>query len=270
MSYSTVIKTMPDELQPAMFELVEALGDHYREQFAVRREDFDALREVVHELAAAQQRTEVRLEELATAQQRTEVRLEELATAQQRTEVRLEELAAAQQRTEIRLEELAAAQQRTEQALHFLGNKTAHIEGLQLEWNYATKAYAYFGRLLRRAQVVSLREIEGELDARLNEEELQELLPLDLLVQGRVRHLPDTPELWLAIEVSVTVDVDDVRRAQRRAELLRKAGFPAVPAVGGESVTQGAVEACRTYGALLMQDGQQRFWNEALRQANLT
>jgi hypothetical protein len=85
-----------------------------------RSVDMTDLKEVVKELAQAQQRTEIRLEELAQAQQRTEIRLEELAQAQQRTEIRLEELAQAQQRTEIRLEELAQAQQRTEERLERL------------------------------------------------------------------------------------------------------------------------------------------------------
>jgi DNA repair exonuclease SbcCD ATPase subunit len=86
-----------------------------------------ALPDIVRELAAAQRRTEERIEELAAAQQRTEVRVEELAAAQRRTEERLEtvalrveELAAAQRRTEERIEELAAAQRRTEERIEEL------------------------------------------------------------------------------------------------------------------------------------------------------
>jgi len=90
-----------------------------------------AMAEEQRALAAAQARTEERLEELAAAQARTEKRLEELAEgqrtlaegqrilfeAQARTEERLgrveaalAELAAAQARTEKRLEELAEGQ----------------------------------------------------------------------------------------------------------------------------------------------------------------
>ncbi|NOT58231.1 MAG: DUF3782 domain-containing protein [Deltaproteobacteria bacterium] len=97
----------------------------------MKKSDFDELKAIVHELAVAQQRTEMRVEELAEAQKRTEMRVEELATAmgklaeaQQRTEMRVEELAEAQKRTEMRVEELATAmgklaeaQQRTDTRL---------------------------------------------------------------------------------------------------------------------------------------------------------
>ena len=55
-----------------------------REQ-AVTTTDFKELKDIVRDLAMAQQRTEQRMEELATAQQRTEQRMEELAAAQQET-----------------------------------------------------------------------------------------------------------------------------------------------------------------------------------------
>lgn len=80
MIYSTAIRNMPLELQPVMFEFVEALDLHFREMYAVRREDFEELRAVVRDLAAAQRRTEQRVEELAEAQKRTEKTLNVLPT----------------------------------------------------------------------------------------------------------------------------------------------------------------------------------------------
>jgi hypothetical protein len=70
--------------------VVEAHADY------VTRGDFQALTSVVKDLAAAQQRTEMRMEDLAAAQERTEARMESLAAAQERTEARIEELAEAQ------------------------------------------------------------------------------------------------------------------------------------------------------------------------------
>ncbi|MCZ7637800.1 MAG: DUF3782 domain-containing protein [Verrucomicrobia bacterium] len=114
--------------QPAAQKIASLLGVMYRDlQQTVTKDDFRELKQTVSDLASAQQRTEVRLDALtervdalAAAQQRTEQRVEELAAAQQRTEQRVEELAAAQQRTEQRVEELAAAQQRTEQRVEEL------------------------------------------------------------------------------------------------------------------------------------------------------
>ena len=64
-----------------MLHLVAAL----REERGVSREDFSELKDVVRNLAQAQERTEIRVEELAEAQKRTENRVEELAQAQEET-----------------------------------------------------------------------------------------------------------------------------------------------------------------------------------------
>ena len=130
MSLAQILERFPSELQPA----IALLAETFREEFGVRRTDFDDLKGVVRELAEAQKRTENRLDELtqtvqelAHAQKRTENRLDaltqtvqELAHAQKRTELRVEELAEAQKRTEQRVEELAGAQKRTENRLEEL------------------------------------------------------------------------------------------------------------------------------------------------------
>lgn len=135
MGYASIIlQEFPKESQAGMLRFAEALEQSFREQFAVRREDIDALRTDIRDLTAAQQRIEQRLdrlegivERLAVAQERTEQRLEALAAAQERTEQRVEALAAAQQRSEERLdriedaiERLTAAQERTERELQSL------------------------------------------------------------------------------------------------------------------------------------------------------
>ncbi|MCL4825944.1 MAG: hypothetical protein KJZ95_01175, partial [Caldilinea sp.] len=75
MTYTAIVQQMPDEIRMPMLELVETLQQDMRAQYAVRREDFDELRAAVLELAAAQKRTEQRVEELAAAQKRTEQRV---------------------------------------------------------------------------------------------------------------------------------------------------------------------------------------------------
>jgi uncharacterized protein YoxC len=138
MTYSAVLEDLPPELQLPMLRILETVEARMRNELAVRREDFDALRNTVGDLAQAQQRTEQRVEELAQAQQRTEQRVEELAQAQQRTEQRVEELAQAQQRTEQRVdqlaqrvEELAQAQQRTEQRVEQLAQRVEELAQAQ-------------------------------------------------------------------------------------------------------------------------------------------
>jgi chromosome segregation ATPase len=239
----------------------------------------------VEELAQAQARTEQRigrveiaLAELAQAQARTEQRVEELAQAQARTEQRVEELAQAQARTEQRVEELAQAQARTEQGLRDLTQVVIGIEkrlqkveirlgklvGDNLEEHYRKNAHAYLGRFLRNIKVVNSQELESALEEHLTDAELDDAALLDVRVQGRIRHHPDTPEILLAMEVSAVVDRADVERAQRRAALLRKAGLPAIATVAGEEITQGGEEIARARHVFVLQNGHRMNWEQAV------
>jgi hypothetical protein len=75
MPYVEVFEAFPEELRSAVARLVDAL----KAEFDVKRTDFEALRSAVQELAAAQARTETRLDRVAGA-------VEELAQAQKRTQ----------------------------------------------------------------------------------------------------------------------------------------------------------------------------------------
>ncbi|MBI3273141.1 MAG: hypothetical protein HYZ53_29395 [Planctomycetes bacterium] len=76
---------MPTKLDAeTRLEIVDLIDERVRAMY-VTREDFTELKSIVAGLAAAQARTEKRVEALAEAQQRTEKRLGELAEAQQRT-----------------------------------------------------------------------------------------------------------------------------------------------------------------------------------------
>jgi DNA repair exonuclease SbcCD ATPase subunit len=300
MTYASIIRKLPQDIQYPMLELIETLQRDMREQYAVRRQDFEALSAAVAELAQAQKRSEERLtrlervvEELAQAQKRTEERVEELAQAQKRSEERLtrlelvveelaqaqkrseerltrlervvEELAQAQKRTEQRVEELAQAQKRTEEVVQKLVIRVGKNTGKLLELDYRDKAYAYFGSLLRKVKVVSLQELEPALEEHLSEAEFNALLPLDLLVEGQVRTgAAPTDKVYVAVEVSAVIDENDVKRAQERAALLRKAGFRVVPAVAGEDVTEGALLAAQEAAVLLVQNGTKQNWERAL------
>jgi hypothetical protein len=241
--------------------------------------------EAQRQAAEAQRLTDQRLAELAEAQRRTEERLQrleatvtQLIEAQRHTEERLQRLEAtvtqlieAQRHTEERLQrleatvaQLAEAQQRTEERLQRLIDTVGEMRGSLLEYRYRERVAAYFGPYLRRVRAVPLQELEDSLEQQLSLEELTELFQLDLLVRGMPRHLPEAPEVWLAIEVSAVVDAGDVARARRRAALLSRAGYPAVPVAAGEGATQGAQEEAQAHRVVLLQDGHTLYWSEAL------
>jgi chromosome segregation ATPase len=256
----------------------------------------------VEELAEAQRRTEQRVEELAEAQRRSEERIgrlevamAELAEAQRRSEERIgrlevamAELAEAQRRSEERIArlevvvtELAEAQRRTEQALialsedvRILTQRVDRIEttlgrvvGEGVERRYRERAGTYLAKVLQKIRVVPLDTIMDDLEKALDAEEIDDLLSLDLLINGKVRQRAERPEVWIACEASSTIERGDVTRARRRADLLRKAGYPALAAVAGEQIDDRVLTLAQNENVLVLRDGKQLFWEEALRSA---
>ena len=254
-----------------MVDFAEAMRDSMREELAVRREDFDKLRDEFSVLIRAQNRTEARVAELAEAQTRTEARVAELAEAQNRTEARLDrleaiviELAEAQKRTEQRIEDLTKAQQETNRQIERLWGKVGNMDGRLLELTYKEKMHALFGRLLRHMRVPPLQDIEDELEQVLTEDEYFDLIRLDLVVQGRSRHLPEKPDVLLAVEISSLVEENDVERVVRRAKLLQKAGYLVIPIVAGERIDTQAQQQAEALNVLIQLDGKMIYLDEAL------
>ncbi len=245
--------------EPAAKALVETLGGMFEElKNTVTKEDFRVLGESIDasvsrlegamlRLAEAQTRTETRIEELAEGQQRlfeaqtrAEERLNELAQAQTRTEERLNELAQAQTRTEERLNELAQAQTRTETevkslavALERLTIRTDAVVGRTFEIQFRDRLTAYLGRFLRRGKLLANDELLDLIEPKVKEREVDDFLRADAVASGLV----DGVKSYVVVEASSTGDIDDILRAQRRADVLRKAGLAAIPLVACEAIS---------------------------------
>jgi uncharacterized coiled-coil protein SlyX len=239
----------------------------------------------VQELADAQRRSEERLtrleqtvQELADAQRRSEERLtraeerlagveERLARAEERLAGVEERLAGVEERLarlEQTVQELAEDLRRLTDRVDRLTDKVASMDGVLLESDYARKVSGYFGRWLRRAKVVDPDELWDQLESHLDHEEIQTALLSDLVVRGRATRLADRPEVYLIVEISAVIDEHDVERAIRRAELFRRARFPAIPAVAGRGASGTAKALAAGRGVAMLRDGQESYWDEAL------
>ncbi|RMF84907.1 MAG: hypothetical protein D6736_18380, partial [Nitrospinota bacterium] len=143
------------------------------------------------------------------------------------------------------------------------------LRGWTLEQRYRTHAPAYFGRFLRRVEVVEIGALAEDLRDRLGAVELEDLLLADLILVGRLpeRARAEQEEVWVVIEVSATVDPEDVERAARRAGHLRQAGYPAMAVAAGRRVSAEAQEAGVQAAVALMIDGRVERWEPALEQA---
>ena len=228
----------------------------------------EALTDAVHDLVSAQARTEERMTELAAAHGRLEERMTELAARQDRLEERLSELAGAQAVTERRLNELTEVVRRLVETVERLivrqdqlagdqrvaNNRLSRLDGLYLEQSFQQKGPARLGQQgLKRARVLTSHEWVSQLDdeeraGRLSADDVQELLRVDAVAEARDAAGP----VWLAVEVSATVDVHDVERAVRRAHLLAHLHVRTRAAVAGYHLTDGARRAIAADNVVLL------------------
>ncbi|MDR7413518.1 MAG: hypothetical protein QN202_05010, partial [Armatimonadota bacterium] len=172
-----------------------------------------------------QARTDQRLARLEEAVAR-------LTEAQARTEQQLQALAQD-------LQALTEAQRHTEQVVRELVKTVGALKGENLERRYRERAASYFQRVLRRIRVLDHQQLGLLLDdavdqGRITPDERAQVLEADVVVAG----LADGREVYLLAEVSGTITAHDVRRARARAAALEKAtGYPVLPAVAGEHLS---------------------------------
>ena len=125
-----------------------------------------------------------------------------------------------------------------------LKDDVGYLKGRDLERDFGDKPYVYFSRLARKLRVITDADkaelLESALDAgRITEAEEEDIKRLDGLAKGRLKSSGE--EGYLAIEVSSVIDIHDVERAQRRAQVLRKAvEKPVLPVVAGQDILQSA------------------------------
>jgi hypothetical protein len=140
---------------------------------------------------------------------------------------------------------------------------------IYLEQHLHERVYAHFCYLLKHVQVVSFSDIEDALESHLSYEEIGEIAEINLLIRGHP-HQFDAGDVWLAVEVSAVIDRQDVERAERRAGLLRKAGYRAIPTVAGQDITEGGERVAEANRVFVVQNGRKQQWAAALAKAFAT
>ncbi|MBA4179982.1 MAG: hypothetical protein C0506_05275 [Anaerolinea sp.] len=114
-----------------------------------------------------------------------------------------------------------------------------------------------FGPIIRRARLVTPSDLDAFEDAydagNLNADEALAVRQLDIIVEGVQggRGAAVTPAL-LAVEVSVTIDRNDVARARDRAAILRKVGYNAIPVVAGARMDASLRDAAEAEGVRVL------------------
>ena len=159
----------------------------------------------------------------------TELQFQELRGA-------ITRLVEAQQRTEAQIVTLVEAGQK-------LVTDVGTLKGWSLEYEYRSKALAYFSRVINRPHVLDSDELAtlvfDAVDAGiLSEAQAHEISLADIIIRGK--RGKGGPDVYLVVEVSWGVGEQDVDRAVQRAALLAQLGTPVIPVVAGRWVTPDA------------------------------
>jgi outer membrane murein-binding lipoprotein Lpp len=182
-------------------------------------------------------------EQVASLRATTDQRFQELAEKISKLTDQVSELTESQKRLEEEMKELATQVKTLAEIVRPLHSDMAEMKGRLLEIDYRTKGPAYFGRIIRRAHVLSQDELtalvgEAVDSGILSDEQADEIYQADVIVRGRRRE--DKAEVYLVVGVSWGVGLSDVERATRRAALLARTGVTAIPVVAGQRVTPEA------------------------------
>lgn len=172
----------------------------------------------------------------------------ELKTGQARMEARQDTMETRQDRMEIDIADIKAGQARMETRQDRMEGQLSNLTGTSYERKIAKRAARIVRRYLdiRNAELVySLSNPENPhlsnllyqaTDLRLiSDDQANDLEDADLILLGRN---PDGEPIYIAAEVSITVDDSDVDRAGRRASALQTAsGVVTVAAVIGTATS---------------------------------
>jgi hypothetical protein len=107
-------------------------------------------------------------------------------------------------------------------------------------------------RVLSREALNDVLEA-AEDEGRLTAEDAEEVRRADVVAVARDRGTQE--EVWVVMEVSATVGLEDVTRAKRRADILARLDRKAVAVAAGKKVGPHARAKAKELGVWVIEDG---------------
>jgi predicted nuclease with TOPRIM domain len=279
--------------------LVRSLAESTQQGFQLLAErsslverELATLRRVVGELAEQQRATTAQIAALTERMERVEGQIAALTERMERVEgqiaaltERMERVEQQQTATTEQIRQLTERMERVEQQqaattaqIQLLAAQVSELvemtrrhedsigqlRGWYLESKARDRAPAVFGPWLERVRLAPVDEIRRRVLPVLGKEGLRRILAADVIVSGRADDLPNTPTVWLVVEVSAVVDPSDVARALERAALLRQVTENVIPVVWGPQLTEEARYLAEEQALVVVRDGALEGWEAAL------
>ncbi|MFN0146618.1 MAG: hypothetical protein ACKVT1_08915 [Dehalococcoidia bacterium] len=201
---------------------------------AILDEDFLALPGIVARIG---ERIEELAKEIRLFAQETRDRFAELDRKLEAHDGRFD---AVDEKLEAHVRRFDAVDRRLDRIDGHIGN----LQGDVYETKYVANLASRIGTRFGRVRVVVAAEIPGLSEAfeanRLSQPEWDDVMLLDAAAVAYRRGDAARADVVVVLELSRVVDVDDVRRVNRRADILRRLGMDVEACVDGESILPAA------------------------------
>jgi archaellum component FlaC len=169
---------------------------------------------------------EILKQDVAILKQDVEILKQDVAVLKQDVAVLKQDVAILKQDVAILKLDVAVLKQDVavlKQDVSYLKGEFGRFKGKEFERTIRERYYAYFGRILRKSKLIPFEEIiplleTAEEEKIITEDQKVSALQLDLLIKGEIKKVKK--EVYLAIEVSYSLQEDDIERAIERAGIL--------------------------------------------------
>jgi polyhydroxyalkanoate synthesis regulator phasin len=236
---------------PALVRRLTEAQTRTDEQLAILTARVDALTEQGVVLTSRVDALTVRVDDLTVRLDALTARVDDLTSRVDALTVRVDALT----------EQVARLTEQVGRLVARMDVLTARVDantGELLEFRYERRAGAYFSPMARRIQVLNHSALADLLDdaldaGRITESERREVLRSDLVVMGQRR--TDREPVYLVVEISLGIGIDDIQRAIVRAGIMAQLGRPAIPVVAGQRIDPEPAELAGARGVWQVLDG---------------
>jgi len=242
------------------FELIERRFDEIDRKFELIERRFD-------EIDRKFELIERRFAEIDRKFELIERRFAEIDRKFELIERRFDEIDRKFELIERRFDEIDRRFELIERRLDRLESDVGDLQGWRLEDHYQKNGAVYFGRLLKRSRILPKEVLADHLNEVLDDTEYKKAILIDVVVKGKLQTAQQTlQDIYLALEVSRTINPDDISRAWERARLISRAGTVTIPVVAGESIRDEVLSLAGDAKVVVHCGGQVYFWQEVLAQ----